>query len=74
MKQVVKASAEWRDAINRENLFLITFGFHWKQMHGKVTADAFGKKMQEELKAWTDRQRLVHRVESMPAEAKSPKL
>jgi hypothetical protein len=42
-------------------------------MHGRVTADAFRKKMQEELKAWTDRQRLVHGVESTPAEARSPK-
>jgi len=59
MKGVAKASAEWKDAINKENLFLITFGFHWKQMHGKVTADAFVNKMREELKAWNDRQRSV---------------
>jgi len=74
MKQVVKASAEWRDLINKENLFLITFGFHWKQIHSKVTADVFGKKMKEELKVWTNRQRLVPGVESTPGgEPRSPK-
>jgi len=72
MKGVAKASAEWKDVINKENLFLITFGFHWKQMYGKVTATAFANKMREELKAWTNRQRSVRGVESTPAKARSP--
>ena len=73
MKQVAKASAEWKAAINAENLFLITFGFHWRQMHGKVTAEVFGQKMRDELKVWIDRQRLVRGMESTPAEARSPR-
>lgn len=73
MKQVARSSAEWRDVINKENLFLITFGFHWRQIHGKVTADVFGKRMREELRVWMDRQRLVRREESTPTKARSPK-
>ena len=68
MIQVSKASAEWKALINKENLFLIIFGFHLRKMHGKVPAEAFVKKVREELAAWT---RLVRRVSSSPAEARS---
>ena len=38
-----------------------------------MTGNAFGNKMQEEFKAWMERQRLVHRVVSTTAEARSPR-
>ena len=37
-------------------------------MHGKATADVFGKNMRDELKGWTDRRRLVRGVESTAGE------